>query len=84
MKDLVDMVLLLQSGIDDDQLRATIPAVFESRHTHDMPKALPPPPSAWRVPYGKLALGLPVPPDLDGGYKLAADELAHVLGALQP
>lgn len=83
VKDLVDIVLLLNSGVDDDQLRAIIPVVFKSRRTDEIPKALPPPPPAWRVPYAKLALGLPVPPDLDGGYKLAADELAHVLGALQ-
>ena len=84
VKDLIDIVLLLHSGIDDDQLQAIIPVVFASRHTHEIPNGLPPPPSQWRVPYGKLALGLPVPPDLDGAYQLAADELAQVLSEICP
>ncbi len=84
VKDLVDMILLLKEGVDGDQLRSILRAVFERRRTHEIPAVLPPPPEAWRIPYGRLALGLPVPPDLDDGYKFAADELSQVLASLGP
>lgn len=82
VKDLVDMVLLLKDGVDRDLLRATVRTVFERRSTHEIPTALPSPPEAWRVPYGKLASGLPVPPDLEGAYEFAADQLAQILAPL--
>ncbi len=84
VKDLVDIVLLLKDSVSRDRLRATIQAIFERRRTHEIPAALPAPPDAWRVPYGKLALGLPVPPDLDGGYRHAADELIQVFASFHP
>lgn len=60
-------------------------AAFESalRARLHVPAVLPRPPEAWRVPYRRLAQGLPVPPDLDGGYEFAAYELAQVLASLQ-
>lgn len=79
VKDLIDMALLIKEGVDLDPLGPILRKVFETRRTHDMPTELPPPPSAWRVPYERLALGLPIPPDLDGGYKFVADGLAGAL-----
>ena len=55
MKDLVDMLLLIDEGMDRDQVRAAIRATFECRGTHELPSELLPPPAEWKGPYGKLA-----------------------------
>ena len=55
VKDLVDMLLLVDEGMDHDQVRAAIRATFECRATHESPSELSPPPAEWRGPYGKLA-----------------------------
>jgi hypothetical protein len=56
VRDLVDMVLLIQSGtlrreIVADALRIT----FQRRKTHDMPQALAQPPAEWAKPVSKTA-----------------------------
>lgn len=75
VKDLVDMALLLRNGADVDKLRNSLKIVFTTRETHEIPSTLPRPPEDWRVPYARLAAGLPVPSDLDAGYELVADAL---------
>jgi hypothetical protein len=44
VKDLVDMVLLLNRGIDPPGLRETIRRTFDHRATHPMTSQIPPPP----------------------------------------
>lgn len=83
VKDLIDIILLLKDGIAADELRRALGSVFDSRNTHAMPQALEPPPRDWHVPYRKLAMGLPVPPDLDDGYRYAAKKLSKVLAPPQ-
>jgi hypothetical protein len=82
VKDLVDMALLLQNGVDLEELRAVLEVIFRMRGTHEIPATLPPPPEAWRVPYARLASGLPVPPDLEAGYEFVAGMLMPVLASL--
>jgi hypothetical protein len=56
VKDLVDMVLLIDSGLLSlADLRATIAATFASRSTHPVPTSLPLPPPSWSSPYAALA-----------------------------
>ena len=56
VRDLVDMVLLIQSGtLDRNIVSEAVRITFERRRTHPLPKALPPPPAEWQKPYGALA-----------------------------
>jgi hypothetical protein len=56
VRDLVDMILLIQSGtldvtVTSEALRRT----FDRRGTHLLPAALEPPPLDWSVPFERLA-----------------------------
>lgn len=56
VKDLVDMVLLIQlGGMDREVLSNAIRATFERRGTHTLPSPLPAPPDDWTKPFAVLA-----------------------------
>jgi Nucleotidyl transferase AbiEii toxin, Type IV TA system len=56
VRDLVDMVLLIQSGtLTNDKVAEAIRVTFERRKTHASPNALPLPPAEWQKPYEALA-----------------------------
>jgi hypothetical protein len=62
VKDLVDMVLLVDAGeIQPELIKRALVATFEVRGTHPLPDQLPEPPADWAEPYTALAqeLGLP-------------------------
>lgn len=54
-KDLVDMVLLINAGLDGKKVENMISEVFEHRGTHQPPTTLGPPPGSWAAAYTKLA-----------------------------
>ncbi len=57
VKDLVDLVLLIQLGLTDLALVArAVAATFARRATHPIPRTLEPPPPAWAAQYVDLAL----------------------------
>jgi len=77
VKDLVDIGLLNNAEpLAPDQLGSTLRIVFQSRGTHDLPWALPPPPEWWRPTYARLAEGLPVPQSCEEAHQVAAAALA--------
>jgi hypothetical protein len=56
VRDLVDMVLLIQSGtLTNDKVAEAIRVTFERRKTHTLPNTLPVPPAEWQKPYEALA-----------------------------
>jgi hypothetical protein len=56
VKDLVDLVLLIDSGmLRTDNVRRALAATFETRNTHSLPARPPQPPSSWQEPYAALA-----------------------------
>jgi hypothetical protein len=56
VRDLVDMVLLIQSGtLTHDKVAEAIRITFERRKTHALPNSLPVPPIEWQKPYEALA-----------------------------
>lgn len=56
VKDLVDMVLLIQSAtLDRNKVSEAIRVTFERRKTHALPNALSAPPAEWQKPYEALA-----------------------------
>lgn len=54
-KDLVDMYLLIKSGMERKRLRKSVFKTFARRKTHDIPDILLPPPTSWAKPYTELA-----------------------------
>jgi hypothetical protein len=79
-KDLIDMVLLAahEEFRADDLLRA-LRGTFDSRATHGLPEALPPPPEEWAKPYAELADQVGLDRSLGGGYSRAQAFLDPVL-----
>jgi hypothetical protein len=56
VRDLVDMVLLIQSGtLDSGRIVQALHATFGRRATHSVPEALTPPPEEWSAPFARLA-----------------------------
>lgn len=56
VRDLVDMVLLIQSGaMVKGKLAEAVRITFNRRNTHTLPKVLPQPPTSWQTPYNALA-----------------------------
>jgi hypothetical protein len=56
VRDLVDMVLLIQSGtLDKAQVGEAFRLTFDRRGTHTLPKALLHPPIDWQKPFEALA-----------------------------
>jgi hypothetical protein len=68
-KDLVDMLLISRlERLDASALRNAIEVTFGQRGQQPLPANLPPPPSSWRAPYGRLATEVDVEPDLDKAF----------------
>jgi hypothetical protein len=65
--------------IDAAALRQAAAATFTRRGTHPVPTALPPPPTDWAPAWRRLAADVPVPDDLDAGYRLAAELFDPIL-----
>jgi hypothetical protein len=55
VKDLVDLLLLTQTEMDQLRLRDNIERTFAHRATHPLPPDLPSPPESWRVRFRELA-----------------------------
>jgi hypothetical protein len=74
IKDLVDLVLLIESPLAADSLLiATVRHVFTVRATHPVPTRIEPPPASWEMLY----------PDIARGLTRTTPELASALAALQ-
>lgn len=57
VKDLVDMVLLINLGaLDKARVREALRKTFARRNTHPVPNRLEPPPHAWERPFQALAV----------------------------
>jgi len=56
VRDLVDMVLLIESGtLSLEKVREALSRTFERRGTHDLPGTIAPPPDEWEAPFRALA-----------------------------
>lgn len=61
VRDVVDLVLLIENELlDIDRTIAALQAVFTQRATHELPQALPDPPSIWTDQYAALVSELTV------------------------
>ena len=73
VKDLLDIVLLVESGLlPNPNLAARIRAVFDVRDGTVPPSTLPTPPASWRVDYALLANSTDATAtDLDSAFRIA-------------
>ena len=80
VKDLVDMLLLLDSRmIDQSRLAENIRATFRRRRTHEVPSALPPPLSSWEGPFGEMASACGLDRNMTEQHHRLASFLAGIL-----
>ncbi|HSV67183.1 MAG TPA: nucleotidyl transferase AbiEii/AbiGii toxin family protein [Mycobacteriales bacterium] len=76
VKDLVDLVLLLEHNLlDSTDVATRVRTVFAARATHDIPPEIPAPPAAWRADYAALVAGL----DVEASTVDAAMTIVHPL-----
>jgi hypothetical protein len=65
-KDLIDMVLLLETGnLEPEGTAAAVVATFRHRNSHQIPERLPDPPASWKKPYAAMATGCRIDADID-------------------
>jgi hypothetical protein len=80
VKDLVDLAAMASLfRFEVGRLRSALLAVFHTRSTHRLPRAVPPPPPAWSAAYGRMAAEAGLELELSAGYELARTCLDPVL-----
>ena len=67
-KDLIDMYLLINHGLDTKVANEMITAVFSHRETHQPPLELPAPPQSWEAQYLRMTSELGITTDLQTMY----------------
>lgn len=66
VKDLVDMMLLIDTGtLEPENVAASVMATFTHRSTHPVPEGLPDPPKSWIKPYAAMATTCHIDIDVD-------------------
>jgi hypothetical protein len=54
VKDMLDLALLIEDGLDSKKARQAVAGVFDIRQTHPAPDILPVPPESWRNIFAEL------------------------------
>ena len=79
VKDLVDLLLLIESGtLDVDRVGQCIEATFRRRDTHPVPSSLGPPPQAWAGPFADMAGKCGLSQDLAAAFSGIAEFVSGV------
>jgi Nucleotidyl transferase AbiEii toxin, Type IV TA system len=82
VRDLVDMVLLIQSGtLTNDKVAEAVRVTFERRKTHASPNALPLPPAQWQKPYEALARECSISGQVEDAFAVLRIFLKPILGS---
>ena len=69
VKDLIDLVLLMDSGsLDFERLRDALRDTFARRATHQLPTTLEPPPNFWNPVFRRLAEECGINSDIDSQF----------------
>ena len=72
VKDLVDLLLLMQTEMKPRRLRENIERTFTHRATHSVPPDLPPPPESWRARFQELAKDCSLELDMESAVRTVA------------
>lgn len=76
VKDLVDMILLIQlESMDRVLLQKALQATFLLRKTHPLPATVPAPPESWEIPFGVLAKECGLTVSLSGAQNIVSGYL---------
>lgn len=79
VKDLVDLLLLIESGtLDVDRVNQCIEATFRRRDTHRVPSSLGSPPQAWAGPFAEMAGKCGLSQDLVAAFSCIAEFVSGV------
>lgn len=70
VKDLVDMVLLIEGGMNSKRISESIFATYKRRKTHDFVNEMTPPPEKWQDVFKALAEECDLKKDIDESFKL--------------
>ena len=71
VRDLVDMVLLIQSGtMGNNKVAEAVRITFDRRKTHGLPKVLLEPPRDWQKRYDALAKECGLSDAIDGAFAI--------------
>ena len=73
VKDLVDMVLLIQNGMDKTKLARALSITFDNYKKHPLPRDLPVPPTTWQAKFTELAGECGLAIGLEDAYTLVRD-----------
>lgn len=77
VRDLVDLVLLINSGsLGAAKVLDAIAKTFDRRKSHTLPDTLEAPPVTWRDRFGIMAKECNLPQEIDGAFKLLQDYFA--------
>lgn len=85
VKDLVDLVLIATektSALAAGAVRTALDQTFARRDTHPLPATLPAPPTAWTLPYRKIAGEVGLASDIAVGHAHAAAFLDPILNGI--
>jgi hypothetical protein len=81
VRDLVDMVLLIQSAsLDRNKVSEAMHVTFEHRKTHAMPNTLSAPPTEWRKPYEALARECGLSRDAEDAFEIVRTFIKSIAG----
>ena len=72
IKDLVDIVLLIQVGMDTAKVTEALHMTFNKRNTHPLPQELPFPPQEWLKKFDILISECKLDLSLEDAFKLAS------------
>jgi len=82
VRDLVDMVLLIQSGtLAKAQVAEAIRITFDRRGTHTVPNPLPQPPADWQKPYDALGRECNLSGRLEEAFAVLREFMELILGS---
>jgi len=73
VKDMLDLALLIEDGLDVGKTKTAVSAVFLTRKTHPVPSELPAPPSNWRDVFAELVKDTGVELTLDRAFSFVAE-----------
>ena len=82
VRDLVDMVLLIQSAtLARNKVTEAIRVTFERRQTHSLPNTLPVPPAEWQNPYRALARECDLSGQVEDAFAVLQMFMESILGS---
>lgn len=79
VKDMLDLALLIDDGLDGEKTKAAILGVFSIRKTHAAPAELPVPPASWQNLFAELVSGTKIELTLDAAFAAVASYYASLM-----